>query len=196
MISADVAERVDYLRGVSDETAEAADYGVDAFGHVETGAGLRTRPLPVEPARGTPYQQFRYLMTGRERRAFDGFHWDMAAPAETAPLDAFLVDRRERFLRHHGIRLKWALGDAGLRPGMAQDEAEALVTTTVGADVAWRDSADDDTPSLKDGGAIDYSHDVIERVAWSVWNGFGTTHTWLHFRNGTLERWEVHAESN
>ena len=58
------------------------------------------------------------------------------------------------------------------------------------------DSADDDMPSLKDGGAIDYSHDVIERVAWSVWNGFGTTHTWLHFRNGTLERWEVHAESN
>lgn len=196
LITADVAERVAYLRGSSDEQAYAADYGVDVFGHVETGATLRSRALPLEPMRGTPYQQFRVLMDGRERRAFDQFHWDLAAPADATDDDRVLIDRRERFLRHHGTRLKWALLDAGLKPGQKQDEAEALVTGVVGGDVAWRDSDDDDVPSLTAGGAIDYSHEIIERVAWTTWNGYGTTHCWLHFRNGRLERWEVHAESN
>ena len=196
LITADVAERVAYLRGTSHEQADTADYGVDVFGHVETGAGMRSRPLPLEPMRGTPYQQFRVLMDGRERRAFDEFHWEPAAAPDAPEGDLVLVDRRERFLRHHGTRLKWALLDAGVKPGQTQDEAEALVTGVVGGDVAWRDSDHEDIPSLRDGGAIDYSHEIIERVAWATWNGYGTTHVWLHFRNGRLERWEVHAESN
>ena len=40
-------------------------------------------------------------------------------------------------------------------------------------------------------GELDYSHDVIERVAWRTFNGFGQTSTFLHFRNGTLERWDI-----
>lgn len=172
---------------------EVADYGIDAFGRVETGLTLRSRMLPLEPPRPTPYQEFRYLMDGRERWAFYGYHWDPSAP-DAMQQYRTLVDRRERFLRAHGTRVKYALGVAGLKAGLDQDEAEQIVSDTLGRPATWRDSADDSTPGLTADGQLDYSHDVIERVAWNTWNGFGRTRTFLHFRNGTLERWEVHAE--
>jgi hypothetical protein len=194
-IDADVSAKVAYMRGVSWQQGELADYGIDALGRVETGASLRTRALPLEPPRPTPYQQFRVLMDGRERWSFYGRHWD-GASVDVAPGDRFLLDRRERFLRHRGTRVKWALLDGGLTPGLSHAEAEQIVNTTLGSEPVWRDSSKADDPGLTSGGALDYSLDVIERVAWRTFNGFGQTHTWLHFRNGNLERWEVHAESN
>jgi hypothetical protein len=180
--------------GADGVTVDTARYRVDSYAHVQTPEFQRSLPLMVEPERGSPYQEFRVLMAGEDRVAFHGLHGVPAFEGEVPPHLRPLLDRRERFLREHGTRVRFALADSDLAPGMGQDEAETILNEVLRGAPVWRSSADDNLPRLTEAGELDYSHDVIERVAWDVFNGFHKTRVFVHFRNGTLERWEVHAE--
>ncbi len=175
-------------------SVDSAKYRVDTYAHVHTPENMNSLPLPLEPERGSPYQEFRVLMDGTDRTGFYTMHGEPVIEGEIAPNLRPLADRRERFLREHGTRVRFSLVDSDLRPGMEQDEAETLLGELLRGRPVWRSSADDNLPRLTSGGELDYSHDVIERVAWDVFNGFHTTRVFVHFRNGILERWEVHAE--
>jgi len=180
--------------GADGVTVDTTKYRVDAYAHVHTPENMNTRPLPLEPERGSPYQEFRVLMDGEDRVGFYELHLDPAPEGDVAPNLRPLMDRRERFLREHGTRVRHSLADSDLRPGMEQDEAEKLFNEILRGRPVWRSSADDNLPRLTENGELDYSHDVIERVAWELFNGFHTTRVFVHFRNGLLERWEVHAD--
>lgn len=175
-------------------SVDSAKYRVDTYAHVHTPENMNTLPLPLEPERGSPYQEFRVLMDGRDRLGFYELHEVAVVEGEIPPNERPLKDRRERFLREQGTRVRYSLADSDLRPGMEQDEAETILGEVLRGRPVWRSSADDNLPRLTDGGELDYSHDVIERVAWELFNGFHTTRVFVHFRNGLLERWEVHAE--
>lgn len=169
-------------------------YGVDTYGHVETAPGSRGRRLPLEPERGTPWQEYRVLMTGAQRVAFDAIcdALNRGLPIEG---EGRIIDPRERFLIEHGIRLKYELLRAGLEPGMPMADADALVTKVTGAPPVERHSLAEPRPGVGPQGGVDYSHDLIERALFRSFNGFGTATAFLSHRNGVLEWWEVQAES-
>lgn len=180
--------------GADGVTVDTAKYRIDTYAHVQTAENMDSLPLPLEPEIGSPYQEFRVLMAGEDRLAFYTLHNDPAIEGEVSPRLRPLADRRERFMREHGTRVRHSLADSDLQAGMEQDEAEELFGEILRGRPVWRSSADDNLPRLTDNGELDYSHDVIERVAWDLFNGFHQTRVFAHFRNGFLERWEVHAD--
>ncbi|MCI0340190.1 MAG: hypothetical protein L0216_03410 [Planctomycetales bacterium] len=179
---------------------------VDAYGQVEAIGGWRSLSLAREPERSVVDEPVRVLMDGVERRDFYWVPEDATeAPREgrsgpaPAALDHSLVplvDRKERFLRETGIRLKRDLRDAGLRTGLTAAEAERIARKVTGSEPAHRDvSAAPLDGVVLTAGIPDHSHDRVERVMYQIFNGFGWTIAWLTHRNGELETWEVQTDN-
>ncbi len=180
---------------------------VDSYGHVEAVGGWRSLSLAREPERSVVDEPVRVLMSGAQRSAYYWVPVDTAsAPGESrgdrpaaAPLDNSLVplvDRKERYLRETGIRLRRDLLDAGLRPGLTAAEAERIARKVTGSEPAHRDVAAAPLEGvLLTAGIPDHSHDRVERVMYQIFNGFGWTICWLTHRNGELETWEVQTDN-